>query len=35
MEGHPLGSLHGAGERQRGTHGVAAQEEEATEPPTR
>jgi hypothetical protein len=31
--GHPLGSLHGTGEGQRGGHGAAAQEEEAVEPP--
>jgi hypothetical protein len=30
--GHPLGSLHGAGEGQRRGHGAAAQEEEAAEP---
>jgi hypothetical protein len=31
--GCPLGSLHGVGERQRGGHATAAQEEEAAEPP--
>jgi hypothetical protein len=30
-----LGSLHGAGEGQRGGHGTAAQEEEVAEPPAR
>jgi hypothetical protein len=30
--GRPLGSLHGAGERQRGAHGATVREEEATEP---
>jgi hypothetical protein len=33
--GHPLGSLHGAGERPRGGHGAAAQEVEAAEPSAR
>jgi hypothetical protein len=32
---HPLGSLHGAGEGQRGANGAVAREQEAAEPPTR
>jgi hypothetical protein len=31
--GRPLGSLHGAGEGQRGGHGAVVQEEEVVEPP--